>query len=355
MSAKRLLYLTLIFSLLFFGLCFAETDEKCFQINKKLGRGINLGNALDAPEEGSWGVTLQSDYFKLIKQAGFDSVRIPIRFSAHAEKESPYTISPVFFDRIDWALQNCADSDLLAIINVHHYEGICEHPSEHADRLVALWKQIAARYEDMPDTVVFELLNEPNDKLTDEPWNKLLVRVLSEVRKSNHDRIVLIGPASWNSPEHLDKLSLPEGDRNIIVTFHYYQPFHFTHQGAPWLGEQSEEWLGQTWQAADKQRDVVLSDFKQISDWATQNDRPVNLGEFGVFEKADMDSRRIWTNFVARTAERNNFSWHYWEFCSGFGAYDAKEKTWRKPLLDALVPSPQKPVTVPIESVPVPK
>src|SRR4051812_1424479 len=74
------------------------------EINRKIGRGINLGNALEAPKEGEWGLTLEEGYFEAIKKAGFDSVRIPIRWSAHAKAESPYTIDPRFFERIDWAV-----------------------------------------------------------------------------------------------------------------------------------------------------------------------------------------------------------------------------------------------------------
>jgi aryl-phospho-beta-D-glucosidase BglC (GH1 family) len=59
---------------------FSAEDEA----NRLLGRGINLGNALEAPQEGAWGVTLKSRYFRDIKNAGFNSVRIPISWSTHA-------------------------------------------------------------------------------------------------------------------------------------------------------------------------------------------------------------------------------------------------------------------------------
>src|SRR5438094_6814552 len=72
--------------------------------NKKLDRGINLGNALEAPKEGAWGVTLRAEYFKTIKDAGFASVRLPVKWSAHAQADSPYTIDPKFAARVDWAI-----------------------------------------------------------------------------------------------------------------------------------------------------------------------------------------------------------------------------------------------------------
>ena len=336
---RKSLVMALASILLFFcDFCLAENVEKCFRINKQLGRGMNLGNALEAPKEGDWGVTLHAEYFQLIKQAGFDSVRIPIRFSAHAQKEPPYTIDPDFFNRIDWAIKNSLDNGLAVIINIHHYEEIYKEPADHTERLIQIWHQIATRYKDQPETVLFELLNEPYDKLTDQLWNELFPKVLAEVRKSNPGRIVLIGPASWNNPEHFPQLVLPESDRNIIATFHYYQPFNFTHQGAPWMGEQSKEWLGITWTATPEQCQTVKKDLQFVADWAKQNNRPVNLGEFGVFARADMPSREKWTDFVARKAEELDLSWHYWEFCSGFGTYDSKHKIWKKPILNALIP-----------------
>src|SRR5512140_2404129 len=74
-----------------------------------LRRGMNLGNMLEAPNEGDWGLMVRPGYFSLIRQAGFDFVRLPIRWSAHADPEPPYGIYPNFLDRIDqvvgWALQ----------------------------------------------------------------------------------------------------------------------------------------------------------------------------------------------------------------------------------------------------------
>src|SRR5437588_6851367 len=91
-------------------------------INKKLGRGINLGNALDAPREGAWGVTLKAEYFKAIKEAGFDTVRLPVKWSAHAEGKPPYTIDPKFAERVDWAMDQALANKLNIIVNVHHYD-----------------------------------------------------------------------------------------------------------------------------------------------------------------------------------------------------------------------------------------
>ena len=212
----------------------AEPDKDAFAANKLLGRGINLGNALEAPKEGDWGVTLEADYFQKIKDAGFQSVRIPIRWSTHAGKESPYEIDAAFFKRIDWAIEQALSRELTAIINVHHYDEMFSDPAKHTPRLAGLWKQIAPRYRDKPERLFFEILNEPHDKLTDERWHEVFPEVLKAIRESNPKRMVIIGPGHWNNLSNLEKLKLPEDDRDLIATFHYYSPFEFTHQGAPW-------------------------------------------------------------------------------------------------------------------------
>ncbi|MBI3737778.1 MAG: cellulase family glycosylhydrolase, partial [Chloroflexi bacterium] len=125
----------------------------------KLFRGINMGNMLEAPNEGEWGLTVHEEYFDLIQQAGFDFVRLPVRWNAHADESWPYTIDPAFFARIDevvgWALKR----NLTIIIDFHHYEELMSDPWDNEQRFLAIWKQIAEHYKDEPPQVLFELLN----------------------------------------------------------------------------------------------------------------------------------------------------------------------------------------------------
>lgn len=304
--------------------------------NRELGRGINLGNALEAPKEGAWGVTLKPEYFRAIKVAGFSSVRLPVKWSAHAAAEAPYTIDPKFAERVDWAIDQALANQLNIIVNVHHYDEMYADPDQHLPRLVGLWEQIAARYKDRPADVYFELLNEPHDKLDAAKWNAAIPKLLAAVRKTNPTRPVIVGPEHWNSVRALNKLELPENDRNLILTIHYYEPFQFTHQGASWV-KGANQWKGRHWTGTDAEQREVRNMFGQAAGWAKEFRRPVFLGEFGAYEAADMDSRVRWTRFVVREAERLGFSWAYWEFCSGFGAYDPKADKWRGPLKAALV------------------
>jgi endoglucanase len=317
----------------------AQPKEKpdVFALNKALGRGINFGNALEAPKEGEWGLKLEADHFKIIAETGFRTVRVPVKWSAHAGKDAPYTIDAEFARRIDWVLDRAEVNKLNVILNVHHYDEMDTDPDKHLPRLVALWEQIARRYKDRPATLVFELLNEPHGKLVDQKWVDAIPPLLKAVRSTNPTRAVIVGPPFWNGIWALPKLKLPD-DPNLIVTVHYYEPYKFTHQGAPWGGNDVKNLSGLKWDGTDAELKELRKAFDQAADWAKKNNRPVFLGEFGAFEKADMVSRARWTAAVVKEAEARGFSWAYWEFAAGFSAYDRDKKAWRDPLLKALVP-----------------
>ena len=156
------------------------------------------------------------------------------------------------------------------------------------------------------------------------------------IRKNNPDRPIIIGTANWGGLSALSDLKLPDDDK-LILTMHYYEPFEFTHQGAEWV-DGSGDWMGTTWRNRASQVQNIVSDFITIDQWAKKNNVPVFIGEFGAYGKADSTSRHLWTERVREEAEARNFSWSYWEFCSGFGAYNAQIGEWRKFLLTALIP-----------------
>jgi endoglucanase len=308
-----------------------------FESAKALGRGVNFGNALEAPKEGEWGMVLEEQFFDLVKEGGFQSIRLPVKWSAHAMKEAPYTIDETFFKRVDWAVDNATKRGLPIVVNMHHYEELMTAPATHRPRFAALWRQIANRYKDAPGTVLFELCNEPNG-MPASLWNQILLEGLVEVRKTNPGRNVIIGGVEWNSVSTLKDLKLPAADKHLIGTFHYYSPHRFTHQGAEWVTG-ADAYLGTKWDKKQGRGAEVDFDIDRAAKWSEETGRPIWMGEFGAYSKADMPSRELWTTYVRAEAERRRITWAYWEFGAGFGVYDRAAKAWVPEIKRALVPN----------------
>jgi endoglucanase len=320
--------------------CSSVTPQTC-NIARSLGRGINMGNMLDAPREGDWGVKFEPDYVD--KVAGpFATVRLPVRWSNHASKGADATIDETFAKRVDQVVDAFLAKGMYVILDVHHYTqitGDSQHPNEFAvdpsvldQRLLNLWKQIAARYKDRSPKLLFELLNEPHGRLNGEPWNALSAQVLSVVRVTNPTRTVLIGPGEWNAIPELPKLRLPR-DRNLIVSVHNYDPFPFTHGGVEWMPQFPP---GLTCCDA-KQRQQIADALETARRYNEQTGYPVYLGEFGTYYKAEPKSRATYARIVRDEAEKRGIGWAYWNFASDFGMYDAPSNTWVDAIRHALL------------------
>ena len=308
-----------------------------FKQNKLLGSGITIGNALEAPNEGDWGVTIQEEYFKIIKDVGFNSVRIPVKWSAHSMNIPPYTIKANFFNRIDEVLGWSFKYNLAVIINMHSYDEIMQNPAAEKERFLNIWKQISIHYKDYSANLFFEILNEPNSSLTAELWNVFLKEAVAVIRQTNPGRSILIGTAEWGGLSALQKLEFPPDDKNLILSIHYYLPFEFTHQGAEWVAG-STDWLGTRWEGNIVEQEILCRDIQTAATWAALRNVPFNLGEFGSYYKADINSRFRWTAAVSAAARIYGASFNYWEFCSGFGIYNRDTKKFN-PLLSALIPN----------------
>jgi endoglucanase len=222
------------------------------EINRRLGRGINLGNALDAPAGPGTRLRLEQRHFDLIAAAGFDTVRLPVRWSAYVAPEPPCAIAPQILARVDWALDAAAARGLNVVLDLHHYDRLYDDPERHTELFLALWRQIATRYVGRGDRLVFELLNEPRRPMTPRQWNELLPRVLAVVRAADPGRSVVVGPAESGTIAGLAGLELPDDD-NLIVTVHYYLPMSFTHQDVWWVPG-SGSWHGTTWATSASMR-----------------------------------------------------------------------------------------------------
>ncbi len=308
-----------------------------------LGRGVNFGNMLDAPKEGDWGLTVRDEFIDVTATAGFASVRLPVRWSNHAAATAPFTIDPQFLARVESVLDKLLAKGLYVVLNMHHYrqiDGDKLNPGEVAVdsaivdvRFLILWQQIAERFRDKNDRLLYELYNEPHGRFTPSKWNDLAARALNVIRHSNPDRIVVIGPTDWNAARALSALRLPN-DASVIATVHNYQPFNFTHQGAEWVSPVRPTGV----RCCDaSQRAAAVAPLAMAKAWSDAARYPIFLGEFGAYNKADMSSRVAFTRLVRDQSEARGIPWSYWELASGFGVYDPVAHAWRAPLRDALL------------------
>jgi endoglucanase len=307
-----------------------------FAQNQKLGRGVNI-IGYDPVWRSRDQARLQEKHLRLLKEAGFNSVRINLHPFRQMHATNDWALRESWLAVLDWAVKNTQAQGLVAILDLHEFNAIGQDPEGNKDKFLAFWRQISARFQQAPSDVVFEILNEPCQKLTPTLWNAWLKEALAIIREKNSTRTVIVGPAFWNSVDHLGELELPEADRNLIVTVHYYKPMEFTHQGAAWTNQRDK--LGVDWKAAPEELVAIARDFDKVLAWAREHNRPVFLGEFGAYDKAPMDGRVRYTRSVARAAEQRGWSWAYWQFDSDFILWDMAKDAWVEPILRALIPS----------------
>ncbi len=290
----------------------------------ELRRGINLAGIFDRRDD-RLGWRAGADELAAIADAGFTAVRVPVRWWGRADE----LLGPVG-DLVEQAWTH----RLAVVLTMHHADAVYEDPHGSAAALTALWRRIAAQFAGARGVLAFELLNEPRPPMTPAHWNAFLPVALAAVREMDPTRPVIAGGARASTLSGLLSLELPP-DPHLFATLHYYAPFRFTHQGAPWEAG-SEAWLGTRW-GTPRDRAAVTADLQCAADWARRRCVPLYVGEFGALATADHDSRVRWTGWVRRELDRLGLPWAYWDFTTDFGAYDRDRRAWRQELLHALI------------------
>ena len=306
---KVLLYIAV--SLVPFVL-FAQTSPS--DMVAQMGRGINLGNVFSAPVEGNWAAVVEQQYFIDISEAGFTNVRIPIDFfgarttgdtsgySSMAGTAGNYTglftdyiVSHNYLDRIQEVVEWSLNQGLVTTIDFHgsnlksefiytfdSEETAYTHPTSEKrvadnEKFLAIWTQIADRFKNHSEKLLFEVINEPYFHMSSENMDALNIKTLAAIRGSggsNDTRNVILtggGKTSHEAPTEIDP-NIISGDPYLIATFHYYQPFNFTSSSAD--ARDAESW------GMDAEKIDLTDRFDVVYTWATNNNIPVFLGEF---------------------------------------------------------------------------
>ncbi len=332
----------------------ARHDTPAFRAAKLFQHGVNLGNYLEAPPGQSWGVAVAADEFAAMKREGFDHVRVPIGWHHYAGPAPAFKLAPEIFARVDFVVTNALAKQLAVMINIHHFAELDKNPAGATEEFLKIWAQIAAHYQKFPASLAFELDNEPHDQATTALMNPIHARAIAEIRRTNPQRTIFVEPGKWGSIEELNQLVLPPDDQ-IIVSVHCYEPFHFTHQGATWTGRdflqtgivfpgppakplqpdrslEPKPWV-LDWikkyntLAADKNPSspaAFAGKLKFVHDWSEYYGRPVHLGEFGAFTRADAQSRANFYSAFRHAAQDRQLGWCIWDWSAGFRYWDRK-------------------------------
>ena len=316
---------------------------------KNMGPGINLGNVFEAENNGfnkfdetqfhsNWGETVVPADFQALGDSGFRNMRIPVSWEEHVEeKDGKCVVDEPWMKQVFWAVDLAIKNKMVVILNAHHWNAMYDsNPDKETPCLLEVYRQMmteVVKYSH--DSLIVETLNEPRGKLTSAKWNDLVDSIVNIVRTVDPQRVVMVGTHNYNNAAAASQLRLPKDARNLIVTFHYYEPFSFTHQGATFVNPQYP--TGKEWKASFGEMRTIKKVFSTLKEWADSKDIPVYLGEFGAYEAADSVSRERWTTFMADLANKMGFGWAYWEFCSGFGVYDETTGKWNAPLMRALL------------------
>jgi endoglucanase len=289
---------------------------------------INMGNQLEARSEtANGGVRIEPADFERIRAAGFTTVRVPVRWSDKTGEGPGYAIDPKWMARVSEVVDQALAAGLNVILNDHHFEALDSDPAANSAKLAAIWRQVAARFADRPTARLwFEIENEPHEKLTNANLNETLGPALAAIRASNPDRPVVIGGDNWSGIDSLATLELPD-DPNVYPTFHYYEPFDFTHQGAGWVKPKPPA-LGRVYgSAADAQR--LVADAAKIRAYVARTGLIPFMGETGAYEAhIPLAQRMQYTRAVHDTFAPLGVGICGWAYTNTFPYYDHEAKRW---------------------------
>jgi endoglucanase len=299
-----------------------------------VGTCINIGNSFESPTEAAWGGRrLDEADLKRIARAGFVTIRLPVRWDTHADKTAPYRIDAAYMARIKSVVTQARAAGLNVILNSHHFERIHQDPLGAAPQLAAMWDQIAASFADMPrEHLWFEIENEPHDKFNDSNLLDVLTPALAAIRKTNPDRPVIIGGQFWSGVDSLATLKLPD-DPNIVPTFHYYEPFAFTHQGASWVKDAPP--LGRRYGTADD-AERLSRDVQKVKDYIARTGKTPFIGETGAHTTVTLDQRIAYHKVIHQAFAPMGIGRCIWAYANTFPFFDNKSGKWLPGLRGAI-------------------
>ena len=279
---------------------------------------------------------------RLLKKLGFKSIRLPVAFAYYESHQIP--IDKVLA-RVDYVVKQCNLYGFKLIIDYHGGNLNDSNYLAETPKIIKLWSFLAKRYINQnPNNLFFELYNEP-PHMNPQIWKDAAYNIVTAIRQIDKQRTLIVGASNYNSIYELSRF-VRLADDNIIYTFHFYEPFLFTHQGAEWVGaaaattgvsfpyngenfpKLNPETAG-TWGEANYKQyprdgnEQSLRDKLQIAkNWSNKYDVPILCGEYGVYNKyADLDSRCHYIKAMRSALKGLNIPGMLWEYNAGFSIF----------------------------------
>ncbi len=284
--------------------------------------------------------------FQDIKSLGCDVIRLPINLHSMTGKEPEYILEPYFLSCLDSAVNWAEQLGLHLILDNHSFHPIRVTDPEIGMILNKVWPQLAERYRERSDLISYEVLNEPHG-ISNKLWGEIQQEAINAIRQVDTRHAIIIGPSGYNGYKDLDSMPVYR-DPNLIYTFHFYDPFMFTHQGAAWNSPSMASLKGIPFPYDPVRMPPVPSEFrgtwvedgllrypaegneekvKSLLDIAIRfrDNRRVDIfcGEFGVYiPNSDNDDRSYWYKVVREYLEKNNIPWTSWDYRGTFGLFN---------------------------------
>jgi endoglucanase len=330
---------------------FSEGEVNAVIRSAPFTKGVNFSGWFESGRAQAISFTKYNERdFANLKSIGADVIRLPIRMHSMTGGSPDYTIDPLLFKFLDMAVNWAEKYGIYIIIDNHSFDPV-KNTDNNIDRiLIPVWEQVARRYKDRSDYVIYEVLNEPHG-ITDSRWGIIQGLAIDAIRKIDSKHFIIVGGTDYNS---IGKLALiPDyKDDKIIYTFHFYDPYLFTHQGAGWGGPPLLTTLAGVPFPYDGRRMPKISselrgtwidsslknDYKRASDpktlystldkavaFSRERNVPVFCGEFGVYMINSLNEHRIrWYEIVTAALAKRNISRTSWDYYGGFGVFNSE-------------------------------
>ena len=354
-----------------------QSQDQAGQVNNfRIKRGTNISHWLSQSEQRGEArrLHIQEDDFARLEEIGFDFVRIPIDEVQFWDEDGNKL--PEAWDLLNNALDWAKKHNLRAIVDLHiirsHYFNAVNEDDKAANTLftseksqedlINLWRQLSEFLKDRSnDWVAYEFMNEPVAE-EHEQWNQLIAKVHKALRELEPQRTLVIGSNLWQGHQTIKYLKVPEGDKNIILSFHYYNPMLLTHYGAWWsplcaaykgkvnypgvlvskedydaapdaIKPELKPYTEEVWNI-----DKIREQFKDAIEAAKKYDLQLFCGEWGVYEPVDRELAYNWYRDVLTVFDEFDIAWTTWCYDADFGFWDQQRHCYKDyPLVELLM------------------